>query len=136
MTVQSDTLPGTEHRLASLESHAVSADARLVQLGHDVAGLTATVSGIATDMRSIAGVVMRVEAAPKFDMMRVLTFVGVIVAIFGATSSGIIYIASNVSAPALAVQAERVSFLRERLDNGWVKGLMVIRSSGGDVTPR
>lgn len=128
---------GTEQRLDSLEKHAVSADNRLVQLSRDVAGLSATVSAIAADMKSIAGVVMKVESAPKFDVLKTLTFVGITVGIFGGVASGIIYIASNVNAPMMARYEERIAFQRERLDKGWfTPSAMQIRSATGTVTPQ
>lgn len=128
----------------NLERQFTAVDNRVISLSRDVTGIMTAVDKIGSQVGELTRVVTTMQAAsavaPRFDIGRALTVIGTTVVIFAAVTSGITYIASSVSAPAILENKLRAEFLQARLDNGWYKhsGLsqMQIRSPGGTVSPQ
>jgi hypothetical protein len=103
-----------EGRLQHLESGFKSLEDRQISQGK-------TLDGLGIKLDQVIHAVTLQSAKPAFDLAKILTVAATLIVIFGATASGIIYVAGNVSAPGILSNKMQVEFLRERLDNGWVK---------------
>lgn len=130
------TAAAFEHRLDSLEQQGVDNRNRLVHVERQVADVARNVHDLGGKLDTVITAVTTVTAQPKLDIYKVVPLIVAIVALIGAASTAITYIASNINAAELARQSERVMYLKERLDNGWFKASgMQIRAPGGTVTP-
>lgn len=118
----------TETRLDKLEHFGVETQQRL--------GVVETqLKSISADMKTLIQTVSAVSSRPTHDWFKVVPAMAAAVVIVTAAGGVITYIASNVNAAASARHEERLSFVRERMDNGWFRpSTMAIRSPGGPVT--
>lgn len=125
-----------EHRLDSLELQGVEQKNRLIHVERSLGEVARNVTDLGSKLDTVVTAVTTVVAQPKLDVYKVVPLIVAITILVGAASTAITYIASNIGAAELARQAERITFMKERLDNGWFKPTsMQIRAPGGTVTP-
>jgi uncharacterized membrane protein YciS (DUF1049 family) len=124
-----------EHRLDSLELQGVEQKNRLIHVERSLGEVARNVTELGSKLDTVVTAVTTVTAQPKFDIYKVMPLIVSLVVLIGAASTAITYISSNINAAELARQAERLSFVKERLDNGWFKPVMQIRAPGGAVVP-
>lgn len=98
-------------------------EARLTAVEHSLKVLHQDVRSITEKMSELITAVTRAEARPQWELHKILTTVAAAVVTFGALAGGIIYIASNVSAPATLENRLRLEFMQKRLDSGWFRPL-------------
>ena len=113
----------TNERMADLEAQSRGHTSRLIGLEESFRVLHDEVRGVSAELKSLVAAVVKQEALPRFELAKMMTIIAGVIVIFGAVSSGIIYIASNVSAPATLENRLKLGFLKDRLDNGWYKPL-------------
>jgi len=125
-----------EHRLDSLELQGVEQKNRLIHVERSLGEVARNVTELGSKLDTVVTAVTTVTAQPKLDVYKVVPLIVAITILIGAASTAITYISSNINAAEMARQAERLVFIRERLDNGWFKPtIMQIRAPGGAVTP-
>lgn len=144
--MMAETSEKFEHRLDSLEQQGVEQRNRLIHVERnlEVVGANVTTLGGKVDqvITTLTASSAAAAATPRFDIYKVVPFIATIVVLVGAGASAITYIASNIAAAPIERQAsairetqQRIDFLQQRLDNGWLKiGAGVsIRAPGGTV---
>lgn len=113
-----------EGRLQHLETGFKSLEDRQISQGK-------TLDGLGMKLDQVIHAVTLQSARPTIDLAKILTVTATLIVIFGATASGIIYIAGNVSAPSILENRMALRFLNERMDRGWVgAGGVTVRSKG------
>lgn len=128
--------PNVEHRLDSLELQGVEQKNRLIHVERSLGEVARNVTELGSKLDTVVTAVTTVTAQPKFDIYKVVPLIVAVVMLVGAGAGAITYIASNINAAELARQAERLTHMKERIDNGWFKPTsMQIRAPGGQVSP-
>lgn len=135
-----------EHRLDTLENQGIEQKNRLMHVersveivGRQVEGLNnkldTQVSGLNTKLDTVVNAVTTVTARPQWDLQKILDITlkggGLAVLVAGL----ITYIATNINAVHNVRTEMRAEFLQQRVDNGWFRGSMLIRSPNGPVAP-
>ena len=101
-----------EGRLQHLETGFKSLEDRQISQGK-------TLDGLGMKLDQVIHAVTVQGARPRYEIGKIMTIIASGVVIFGATASGIVYIAGNVSAPSILANKMRLDFIDQRLDHGW-----------------
>jgi hypothetical protein len=96
-------------RLIGLENHTTVLDARLC-------GVEKTLTAHSSKLDRIVDAVSAASGRPHFDPVIIISFIKDAAVLFALVCTGIIYVASNISAAGSAVLEHRVMAIEQRIN--------------------
>lgn len=118
----------TEARLDNLERSAE-------RTNHRLSSVETTLAGIVGDVKQLLGVMSAVQSRPQFDIFKIAQTAALAIGIFSGTCAGITYIVNAVNAESRVRTEAELSFLKQRIDNGWGLGGVSVHLKEAKPTP-
>lgn len=124
------------------EQHHTNTEARLDNLersaektNHRLSSVETTLTGIVSDVKQLLGAVNAVQSRPQFDVFKIAQTAALAIGIFSGTCAGITYIVNAVNAESRVKTETELSFLKQRIDNGWGIGGVSVHLKEAKTTP-